>query len=250
MATPIPTAGELGTVFSQIPTPLIFIALGLGAVGYWVYTNYDRRAFEEYERKPLEEKVMEDLKYRLRKTGKNVSKALTKDRRALANIGYFDKLQMREDTLITPDMDAGKPDEDDFKEVYVFMSAKGDNNSVLGKIERYTWWIQNFFFNASDPDIFILEAESVANTRKEFVVDDEIQFLPTTYAGVLIQDSQACTNVVQQIATVDAEGQITNGMAEFLSKVEHFEIEHLKNMNELEKEGEIERMRQEGLFEN
>lgn len=124
----------------------------------------------------------------------------------------------------------------------VLMTAPS-SEGIIGTFE-YAWWMLDDYFlsNNSKTDIYIVEEDAVENTRHAFVLDNDVQMVPTTFASnIMIQNSQAATNVVNQIATVDAQGEMLNGVTEFLSKVEHFEIEHLKNMNTLEKKAEIEK---------
>lgn len=222
-------------------------AAAIIGVLYVYWDNLDQRAFEKFETKPLSQKVIEDLKYRVPKMGKTTSRELTQDRDHIGHVRFFDTYEMPSDEIIAPGTEIASLDETD--EVYVFMEAPS-KQGITGQIEYYIWFLKDYLTEGGDADIFIIDKESVEKTRHEFIIDPDVQFLPTTYAGVMVQNSRPSTNVVQQIVTLDAEGQITNSLSEFLSKVEHFEIEHLKKLNQLEKEGEIEQQRNEGMFRN
>lgn len=249
----IPTAGELGAIFSGIPDSFILIGAGLLAVGYYAYTRVDTRAFEKYEQRPLGEKVVEDLQFRLKKIGKRTDKTLYSktDMEEKDQIGFYDTYEIEDEKPVLPNTGL-KADEGETKEVYVFMTAP-DKDGIIGWLKYFSWFIKDYIHADGESTFYIMNKESVEIREHNFVYGEDVQFLPTSYTGVnsniMCQSTTRSANVVNQIATADMEGQMLNSMTEFLGKVEHFEIEHLKKMEEMDKEAEIEKERQEGLID-
>lgn len=250
----IPTAGELGGVVSGLPQPVLFIGLAVLLVGYYIYSNVDTRAFKKYEKKPLGEKVFEDIEFRLKKLGKRTNKGLFDkgDKEVKDTIGYWDTYEIREDDTITPVSELKDAENEDIEEVIVLMKAP-DSRGILGKFAFLKWLVWDYLDKHGSTTIYIFNRENVDIRGRHFAYDEEVQFLPTTYAGVnsdiMCQATKRSANVINQIATADMEGEMLNSMTEFLKKVEHFEIEHLKKMNEYDREEEMERARQEGLID-
>lgn len=250
----VPTAGEVGTLFNGIPEPVLFVGLGLLAVGYYVYSNVDSRAFESFEKKPLGEKVFEDIEFRLKKLGKSTNKKLYDmgDQEEKDNIVYYDEYSIREDDTITPVSEMRDPDEEDINKVLVLMSGP-DSSGIIGKISYAKWFFWDYLDKDGGSTVYIFNRENIEVRGRHFAYSGEMEFLPTTYAGVnsniLCQSTRRSSNIINQIATADMEGQMLNSMTEFLKKVEHFEIEHLKKMNEYDREEDMERARKEGMLE-
>jgi hypothetical protein len=219
-------AEQIANTIAGNPTLLLMVLGGIAAL-YFVYKQIDQRAVSsEYDAKDWSSIVPSDIKYIIQKGGLDTDKDLTRgDFTDLGEVHKYDTFSMPkekeyEELLFGQDGDVGELDDDDFKDVYVFLV------SPTGLIGKNVWKVTDIYFNQDfSTEIFVVDKDVVEEEQGRFKLNEEIDF-KREYGNIMMQKGIATENVTDQFPLYQARKNIVEGIEEFTMKTLFLDRQH------------------------
>lgn len=214
----------------------------------FVYKKSDKRAFKEYESQTLEERLLPDVKFMVRKLGKSTDKPLYHgDHNYLGDVKNIWFTSVDKSDLNRVGFNAGDSEEDEDK-IDVCVAMIHPSKGGFLSLDYYTWLVSDIFFgNNNKTDIFIFRDESLQeNSLDRMKVSSEVDFC--SYAGILVEEDQRTVSKIKSIAWMKNNEQLQEKFPEFAEKVaeanpNHAEsISEIKEINDQNKKRDLKRM--------
>jgi hypothetical protein len=219
-------AEQIANTIISNPTLLLAVIAGV-VVLYMLFKKIDDRAVSsEYDAKDWSDLIPSDIKYIVHKGGLDTDKELTRgDFTNLGEVHKHDTFSMPKENeykelLFDQDGELEDLDQDDFKDVYVFLV------SPTGFIGKEVWKITDIYFNLNlSTQIFVVDADSVEEEQGRFKLNEAIDF-KREYGNIMMEKGVATENVTDQFPLYQARKNIVEGIEEFTMKTLFLDRQH------------------------
>lgn len=229
--------------------PLIAMAIATAIIGGLVFFLYRQKSqpgnqgidIDTPDYTSLDEKTHQEMSAYMRKDGWEIDQPLfhRSQQKGIAT-KMFEKKVPADDVISYKEKRNWNKDEDeeeaDKTETFYFYKVESDS-----RIQKISDWFNNLVGRETGEHYRAVRKEWVDENGVGIHVDSDIDF--THYGGIMIEDTVAGRNAVNEIPLTKALEKHVNDKDEYAKKTDHMDREHSKQMGRFEKEIEADERR-------